>query len=400
MNALTDWLVTMTVASGVTLLLVLVARRLLSGRLDARASYALWLAVPVQFALLIPGLAPGLPSAVQTLLPTLRVTTLAPGTGSGAIFTLPALLWLVGLGLMLVRLGAHLLRAREIVVHSRPLNAPANWPALPPRALRECDRIQAPLVAGLFRPCIIVPPGFSDRQPQATTALILGHELCHLRRRDNLVNLAAELLLSLQWFNPLAWIAMRAFRTDQEVRADAAAVVSSETAAPARYARALLDMAGRQTSPALTSAWYSVPSLKRRIAMLNRHQPPRAGTLAAGLLLALTVPMAGTALGAGGERPAGQAESAASSDVIPLVRINPRYPADAAEQRIEGFVTAEFTVTEDGRVADIVVLDSAPGDTFVPEATIALSRWRFQPMVVDGTAVPRRATQTIEFEID
>jgi len=403
MNALTDWLLSATLSAGTTLALVLIARHMLAARLDARARYALWLAVPLHWVFMLPGMQSAFPAPVPALLPTLGVSTAASGADSGTLSTagLVTMLWLVGLGLMLARLGVHLARAHALSKHSRPVARPAAvGPTLPPGVLCTCDRIDTPLVAGLFRPRILVPPGFLDAQPPATVALILEHEDCHLRRRDNLINLGAGLVLALQWFNPLAWIAMRAFRTDQEVSADAEALARSHTPAAGRYARALIDLAGRRASPALTSAWISIPSLKRRITMLDHHRPARRGTLVAGLSLALTVALTGTAFGAGGKRPAADPEIAATEDVVPLVRISPRYPVDAAENRIEGFVTAEFTITEDGKVADIVVMESAPGETFVPEAITALSRWRFKPMTVDGVAVPRRATQTIEFEID
>jgi len=403
MTALAEWLLSATLSTGATLALVLLARCLLAARLDARAGYALWLAVPLQMFVLLPGIQPALPAPIPALLPTLGVSAAAPGPDAGALSAAAVAIagWLAGLGLMLARLGVHLARANALTAQARPVpRQPAASPSMPRAALQECHRIQTPLVAGLFRPRILVPPGFLDAGPPATVALILEHEACHLRRRDNLINLVAELILAVQWFNPLAWIAMRAFRTDQEVSADAEALTRSNTPA-GRYARALLELAGRTASPALTSAWLALPSLQRRITMLDHHRPARLGALVAGLSLALTVALTGTALGAGGDRPAADRGPAVTEDPVVVVRINPRYPVDAAENGIEeGFVTAEFTITEAGRVADIVVMDSEPGQTFVPEAITALARWRFKPRTVDGVRVPHRATQKIEFKLD
>ena len=135
--------------------------------------------------------------------------------------------------------------------------------------------------------------------------------------------------------------------------------------------------------------------------MLDAHHDSRTRMLAGMALLAVLVaaallvaPPTRAGAAAGAEAPQSVAE------IIPIVRINPGYPRGAAENRIEGFVTAEFTITESGSVADIVVLDSEPGEIFDQAATDALSKWRFKPWVKDGTALPFRATQTIEFAMD
>jgi protein TonB len=90
----------------------------------------------------------------------------------------------------------------------------------------------------------------------------------------------------------------------------------------------------------------------------------------------------------------------AEGDVVPLVRINPQYPRDAAMNQIEGYVTIEFTITETGAVRNPRVIDSKPPRVFDREAIRAILRWKFKPRVVDGEAVARRATQTIEFNLD
>jgi protein TonB len=92
-------------------------------------------------------------------------------------------------------------------------------------------------------------------------------------------------------------------------------------------------------------------------------------------------------------------DRSAEGDVVPLVRINPQYPRDAAMNGIEGYVTLEFTITETGGVRDPRVLDARPPRVFDREAIRAILRWKFKPRVVDGEAVARRATQTITFNL-
>ncbi len=90
----------------------------------------------------------------------------------------------------------------------------------------------------------------------------------------------------------------------------------------------------------------------------------------------------------------------AEGDVVPLVRINPQYPRDAQMNMIEGYVTIEFTITETGSVRDPKVIDSKPPRVFDREAIRAILRWKFKPRVIDGTAISRRAVQTIDFNLD
>jgi len=90
----------------------------------------------------------------------------------------------------------------------------------------------------------------------------------------------------------------------------------------------------------------------------------------------------------------------AECDVVPLVRINPQYPRDAAMNQIEGYVTIEFTITETGSVRNPRVIDARPPRVFDREAIRAILRWKFKPRIIDGVAVERQATQTIDFNLD
>ncbi len=76
-----------------------------------------------------------------------------------------------------------------------------------------------PMVWGVLRPCLLLPAGASTWAPSRLRAVLL-HELAHLRRRDPLSILIAQLALAVHWFNPLAWLAVRQLRAEQERACD------------------------------------------------------------------------------------------------------------------------------------------------------------------------------------
>ncbi len=110
----------------------------------------------------------------------------------------------------------------------------------------------------------------------------------------------------------------------------------------------------------------------------------------------LDIPISGSGPFLGG---IASVDQSAEGDVIPLVRIQPQYPRRAAIAKIEGYVTVEFTITETGSVTDPTVIDAKPPRVFDREAIRAILKWKFKPRVVDGQAISRRATQTLDFKL-
>ncbi|MEE8107736.1 MAG: energy transducer TonB [Gammaproteobacteria bacterium] len=93
-------------------------------------------------------------------------------------------------------------------------------------------------------------------------------------------------------------------------------------------------------------------------------------------------------------------EANEDTDVVSIVRINPRYPAEALNQGIEGWVETEFTITEDGLVEDIVVVHSSHKRLVRKEAVRAIKKWKFRPRTIDGQPVARRGQQVVEFSME
>ena len=152
---------------------------------------------------------------------------------------------------------------------------------------------------GLFRPRVLLPSHARDWSDDRVY-VVLCHELAHIRRHDWFVQISAEAVRTVFWFNPLMWIACTRLRRDSEQACDDAVL---DRGVPARdYAAHLLELARKCRRVNVT--WASgMPmarpsTLERRIAAmlnpgLNRTAlSRRAVALTAALLLAVAIPIA------------------------------------------------------------------------------------------------------------
>jgi uncharacterized protein (TIGR03435 family) len=152
----------------------------------------------------------------------------------------------------------------------------ATWrrpPGLPKPAINlvsSTARLE-PGVFGIFRPVLWLPAGIADRLDRAELEAIMAHELCHVRRRDNLaaaVHMAVEALF---WFHPLVWW-LGARLTEERERACDEEVVRMGGEAQV-YAESILKVCEFYlASPMACAAGVSGGGLKKRIEgiMTNR----------------------------------------------------------------------------------------------------------------------------------
>ncbi len=108
-------------------------------------------------------------------------------------------LWACGFAaVVLIRLRSWL-RIRTAVRASAPLDIPFPVP------VRSSPVLMEPGVVGIFRPVLLCPAEIVDRLAPNQLQAILTHELCHVRRRDNLTAAVHMIVEALFWFHPLVW---------------------------------------------------------------------------------------------------------------------------------------------------------------------------------------------------
>ena len=312
-----------------------------------------------------PGAAPAIDAAIVAGAAAPRVAQSSPW-GTIDVRGALVLAWLAVAAALLARAVASQLRARAIVRRAAPVHD-ARWTdAIAGRRveIRGSSEIDSPAVTGLLRPTIVVPLAALD-WPLERCRLVLVHELAHVRRRDVLAQVLADLACSINWCNPLVWICARRLRVEREIAADDAVLAAGVR--PSRYAEELLAVATSVATPSAALAMAERSSLEARVASILAARLARTPLAARGTLAvvatgaALAAAAACTAPVASG--PAGAAESSAAPRVGTA---NEPAIQRAAEEEMAA-IAKEWSP----ELTTIVVLDPATGEILANAGHIA-----------------------------
>ena len=86
-------------------------------------------------------------------------------------------------------------------------------------------------------------------------------------------------------------------------------------------------------------------------------------------------------------------------EYLPIVKVAPVYPSRALSRGLEGYVIVEFTVTTNGSVRDVSVVEST-STLFERAASEAALKFKYKPRVIDGQPVEVPGVRNkITFEI-
>ncbi len=108
--------------------------------------------------------------------------------------------------------------------------------------LRLSERGSNPFLIGVFRPIIVLPEQLQATAGEAQIETVLTHELAHFRRGDNAIGWLQLVAVSLYWFHPGVWWAMKMIRQCREEACDET-VLSRTSLTPESYGDAMLAIA-------------------------------------------------------------------------------------------------------------------------------------------------------------
>jgi uncharacterized protein (TIGR03435 family) len=199
-----------------------------------------------------------------------------------------ATVWLSGFFIVLFSWARQWWQIRAAVRDASRMTLKAEVPVFSSRHLLE------PGVFGILRPVLLVPKNLTDRLSAPQLRAVIAHEMCHVRRRDNLTATIHMVVQAVFWFYPLVWWIKARLLEERERACDEAVLESGSEAAV--YAESILSVCKFYVeSPLTCMSGITGSDLKRRILRIMTERVARKLDFSRKLLLCVA---AGIALAA------------------------------------------------------------------------------------------------------
>lgn len=154
-----------------------------------------------------------------------------------------------------------------------------------------------PGVFGIFRPVLMLPRGVTHKLTSMQMNAIVAHEVCHVRRQDNLTAALHMAISAIFWFHPAVWWIGRQLIVEREAACDEAVLEQSHSAM--EYAEGILNVCKFYLEvPVACVSGVTGADLKKRIAHIlsgstaERLSIARKLVLSAAGVLSIGMPVA------------------------------------------------------------------------------------------------------------
>ncbi len=204
-----------------------------------------------------------------------------------------------------------------------------------------------PGIFGWFRPVLLLPDGIAERLTPEQLSAIVAHEMCHVRRRDNLaaaIHMAVEAVF---WFHPLVWWIGARLVEERERACDEEVLRAGSD--PQVYAEGILNVCRFYVeSPLPCVAGITGADLKKRIEAIMTNQISRQLSFGRKLLLAAagcTAVAAPVAIGILNAPQIRAQAQKASSIAFEVVSVKPNKATDLRRAQMESLPGGKLTYT-------------------------------------------------------
>jgi hypothetical protein len=247
------------------------------------------------------------------------------------------------------------------------------------------------LAFGLFHRVIAVPQDFTKAYSPAERDLAIAHEMAHHKSGDLFANLAAFIILCLQWFNPVAWISWNAFRFDQEAACDARVLAGKGPEERAMYGKALAKTAfdGVPTFATALNSPKTIIERLRRITMKDTSNTRRSlGKIGIITAAAIILPLTAT--------------------IVPAVVAQDKVATEEGKPEAVKREVRIIKLKRDGETVDIVGHDAMGGEvtkverdgkTFIFRTDKKLSPEEVEKLI-DGAEKSREEAEDVAVQAD
>jgi len=143
--------------------------------------------------------------------------------------------------------------------------------SLPVEARYTTGRL-GPGIAGIGKPVLLLPAGIEQRLTPEQFDTAIAHELCHVRRRDNLFAAIHMFVEAVFWFHPLVWWIGTRLVEERELACDEAVI--AQGGSPRDYAEAILGICKHYVeAPVACVSGVTGADIKKRLeAILSPRQ--------------------------------------------------------------------------------------------------------------------------------
>lgn len=361
-------------------------------------------------------------NALSVYLDEVVVSAQAPEQGFSPAHLL-GLLYLVGAGLLLIRMFIELTNVLLIIIRSRKVE------------LGGCrifvnENVDMPFS---FFGCVVINP---EKHTGEELREILLHETTHVRQWHSVDTVLCELLCIAFWFNPFMWLVRNEVRMNLEYLADKKVVDSGEDSR--RYQFHLLRLTYTQAAAKLINN-FNVSPLKQRIFMMNKKQTKHFGLMKYLLFIPAVAALFffNQCTQKSEEAPQNEAVTIETADpdrvlepemapkdgdpastetrvyeraekmpefpegdaaLYQWLSENLQYPVKAAENKVQGTVTLRFVVTKTGEIGDVEILRGVDELLDAEALRVVKALPKFTPGMQRGEAVDVWFTLPIRFK--
>ncbi|NLK44530.1 MAG: hypothetical protein GX300_09070 [Tissierellia bacterium] len=172
-----------------------------------------------------------------------------------------SIIWLIGL---IILLAYSILTTLRL---SRSLKSASHYYG----NIYLADSIGSPFVFGLIKPKIYLPRNLSKTEEP----YIIKHEETHIKRKDHIIKFIGFLIMSIHWFNPMAWLAFQLMVEDMEKSCDESVIRELGYGIKKDYSNSLLSLSlGRRTIGGSPIA-FGENNTKGRIKNILNYKKPK-----------------------------------------------------------------------------------------------------------------------------
>ena len=207
-----------------------------------------------------PAIHSGIPAVNNAINPLVAMHAQPEANLLETLLSVAAIVWLVGVGVLLLYSAFTFWRLRRQVRASLLLR----------ENIYLCDDIQSPFILGTLRPRIYLPSGITAEQ----TAYVLAHEKAHLQRRDHFWKPLGFWVLTVYWFNPLLWVAYILLCRDIEQACDEKVIAAMDNTHKKGYSATLVACSVHRRMIMACPVAFGEVGVKTRIKNIVSYKKP------------------------------------------------------------------------------------------------------------------------------